>query len=289
MPIETGKRDKSLITCILEAYGCLWHFRFQHILISLFAFLPFCLAGYLGYLEPVLTGPDSREGIPEGFQFSFFLLIATTFIWLVPSAILWHRLFLLGPEHFMRRKFWPLISRSFHFSIKILVFLGVILVLMFLLSSAVLMILNQINLDQQGSVETVGSLELTVYLSAAAIISLLGLAIGLRLSLAFAAQSIGKTLSFRSSWDLTRTLTGHMLFSLLIGVIPSLGIVTAVQFIVLRLTGLDLFAGWAGGREEQFLMIFALSPLMSLPLAFACAQTSVFYRNCGACDFQEPS
>ncbi|WP_321395185.1 hypothetical protein [Emcibacter sp.] len=289
MTMETGTRNKSLIACILDAYRCLWHFRLQHILVSLFAFLPFCLAGYLGYLDPLLTTGNSRTHVPEGFQLAFILMMITTFVWLVPSVILWHRLFLLGPEHLLRRRLWPLITRSFHFSIKILVFLGVLLIILFLLSSGVLMLLNQIALERQGSVDAIGIVELTVYLTAAGILGLLALAIGLRLSLSFSAQSIGKKLSFRSSWDLTRTLTGHMLLGLLLGLVLPVTVVVALHWFFVWLWGLNIFSALSEGRYGIFLLIFALSPLLSLPLAYFCSQTSVFYRNCGACDYQEPS
>ncbi|MFC7048251.1 hypothetical protein [Emcibacter nanhaiensis] len=289
MARETGKRDSSILTCIRDAYGCLWHFRFQHILISLFAFLPFCLAGFLGYLDAFLVSTNSQTEVPEGFYLSFIILMLTTFAWLVPSVILWHRLFLLGPEHLLRRKFWPLITRSFHFSLKILVFLGVLLVLLFLIGGAVLFVLNQITLDRQGSVEAIGNIELAVYLAAAVVLFLLTLAIGLRLSLAFSAQSIGKRLGFRSSWDLTRSLTGHMLLSVLAGLILPVGLVLLLRLLVLSLFGLDILSGLAMAPKQIFILIFALSPLMSLPLAYLCSQTSVFYRNCGAWDFREPS
>ncbi|NOZ42664.1 MAG: hypothetical protein GXP02_05805 [Alphaproteobacteria bacterium] len=126
MNVECSRLN--IFPAICQAYRCLWFYKLQHIMISLVAVLPFCLAGLAGLLEPVLAVSLTTGKMPAGFNLSFAILVLTTFVWAVPMTILWHRLYLLGPENLIRRRVWPLITRSLRLILNSMIFFGMGLV-----------------------------------------------------------------------------------------------------------------------------------------------------------------
>ncbi|MDG1438605.1 MAG: hypothetical protein P8P98_06470, partial [Emcibacteraceae bacterium] len=138
-------------TSLKESYGALWHYKWNHLLISYLAFLPFTLVGLFGLLDPFFLPRASTELVPDGYNMSFGLYIATTYFWALPCFILWHRLYLLGPEHLMKRKIWPILTRSFVIMSKVLFLIGLASLICALLIGGLLFLINAFGLNDSVS------------------------------------------------------------------------------------------------------------------------------------------
>lgn len=273
---------------IRQAYGCLWHYKFQHILISLAAALPFCLSGFFGALDPVFSVSPLAEKMPEGFNLSFIILVLTTFLWAIPMIILWHRLFLLGPEHLIRKKVWPLITRSLKVISHSLVFFGMGLVAAVAITWGILFLRVMGEAEgMAGSITEMGQMEYGLYVFGILIIIAFLLTIGLRLSMAFAALTIGKSLKFGTSWDMTRKNTFRLLAATLGGAIPLLGVVTGLLWAAKYYFQIDLLAGTAPEANMIYIFVLVCSSILTLPMAVLCSLSSTFYRHCGCAEFRE--
>lgn len=280
--------ELQILPSIRQAYGCLWHYKFQHIMISLLSVLPFCLAGFLGHLDPVLTISASVQTMPDGFNLSFAILVLTTFIWAIPAIILWHRLYLLGPEHLIRKKVWRLITRTLKVISHSLVFLGMGLVIASTITWGILYL--RVMGDSQGMAGTVfemGQMEYALYVFGLLVILTFLLGLALRLSMAFSSLTIGKSLRFTTSWDMTRKNTFRMLAATLGGGIPLLGLMAALLWAAKYYFQIDLMAGTAPEPDMIYIFILASSPILTLPLAISCSLASTFYRHCGCAEFRE--
>lgn len=274
-----------VMTSVRQAYSCLWHYKFQHILISLVAVLPFCLAGLGGYLDPVMTVSSVTENLPDGFNLAFGLLVLTTFIWAFPVIILWHRLYLLGPEHLFRKKVWPLITRSLTVISHSLVFFGIGLVAAVGITWGLLYLRVKVGSEEMiGTLTEMSQMEYALYtLGLLTVIGFL-VPISLRFSMAFSAQAIGKSLGFGISWDITRRNTFRMLLATLVGFLPVVALVGLTLWAAKHYWGIDLFAGTAPEMDLIYKFVLIFSPILTLPMAIFCSLTSTFYRHCGCAD-----
>lgn len=279
-----------ILPSIRQAYGCLWYYKLQHIMISLTAALPFCLAGLSGLLDPVFSVTSTTENMPEGFNLSFAILVATSFIWAVPMIILWHRLYLLGPEHLIRRKAWPLITRTIKVIHHSMIFFGIGLVAAVAITGGVLYLrVLSGSKEMTGTITELGQGEYALYIFAILSILTFLLIIALRLSMAFSSLTIGKSLSFTTSWQITRKNTLRMLMATLGGGIPLLVIETAVLWGAKYYFRIDLLSGTAPDPDMIYIFVLVFSPVLTLPVAILCSLTSSFYRHCGCADFRETS
>lgn len=274
-----------IISSIRQAYGCLWHYKFQHVMISILAVLPFCFAGFQGYLDPVFSVISSAGNMPEGFNLSFIILVLITFLWAIPMIILWHRLYLLGPEHLIRKKIWPLITRSLTVISHSLVLFGMGLVAAISITWAILYL--RVMSDSEGTITEMGQMEYALYIFGILCIITFLLTIALRLSLAFSSLTIGKSLHFGTSWDMTSKNTFRMLASTLGGSIPLLGIVIGLLWAAKYYLQIDLYAGTAPEPHMIYSFVLICSPLLTLPIAILCSLASTFYRHCGCAEFRE--
>ncbi len=273
---------------IRQAYGCLWHYKFQHVMISIIAVLPFCLAGFSGTLDPVFSVFTVTEQMPEGFNLSFAMLVLTTLLWAIPVIILWHRLYLLGPEHLIRKKAWPLFTRSLKVISHSLVFLGLGLVATITITWGILYLrVMSESEDMEGTITEMGQMEYALYVFGIVVILCLLLIIALRLSMAFSSLTIGKSLRFTTSWNMTRKNTFRMMAATLGGVLPLLGIVAALLWGARYYFQIDLVAGTAPETEMIYIFVLVCSPILTLPLAILCSLASTFYRHCGCAEFRE--
>ncbi|PHZ84393.1 hypothetical protein [Paremcibacter congregatus] len=285
MQIECTKL--CILSAVKQAYSCLWHYKLQHILIALVAALPFCLAGFLGGLDTVFSVTARDQPLPEGFNLSFTLLVLTTFIWAFPVIILWHRLYLLGPEHLIRRKIWPLITRSLNVISHSLIFFGFGLVTAVLMTAGIVYLrINTESAAMAGTISELGQMEAALYSIGALIVVCFLLIIGLRLSMAFAAQSIGKTLGFTVSWRMTRKNTFRMLIATILVISPLLALDGALIWAADHFWQIDLINGTAPNPDMMYLFVYLTAPLITLPLAALCSLTSSFYRHCGCAEFR---
>ncbi len=273
---------------IRQAYGCLWHYKFQHILISIVAVLPFCLAGFSGVLDPVFLVSPGAEKMPEGFNSAFAVFILTTFIWAIPVTVLWHRLYLLGPEHLIRKKIWPLITRSLSVISHSLIFFGLGLIAAAVITWGVLYLRVMSNSEKMaGTITEMGQMEYALYVFGILVVLSFLLLIGLRFSMAFSSLTIGKSLRFTTSWRMTRKNTFRMLVATLAGGLPLLGVVIMVLWLANHFFQIDLLAGTAPEPDMIYIFVLLAAPVLTLPMAILCSLTSTFYRHCGCADFRE--
>ncbi|VAX07540.1 hypothetical protein MNBD_ALPHA03-1474 [hydrothermal vent metagenome] len=277
---------------IKQTYRGLWHYKFQHVVISILAVLPFCLAGLSGLLDPVSTASPSAQGMPDGFNLSFAMLVGTTLLWAVPMTILWQRLYLLGPEHLIRRKVWPLITRSLKLINHSLIFFGLVLVAGAAITWGVLYLrIFSGSEEMMGTITKMGDMEYALYASGLLAMVIFLLIFSLRFSLAFSSLTIGKSLRFTTSWRMTRKNTFRMLITTLLTGLPILAIYSVLLWAAKYYFNLDLLAGTAQNPDMDpdmiYIFILVFAPLLSLPLATFCSLTSTFYRHCGCPEFSE--
>lgn len=286
MTIECTKIK--ILPTVRQAYSCLWHYKLQHILISLVAVLPFCLAGFWGFLEPVFSVTTIAETMPDDFNQSFAILVMTTFIWAVPVIILWHRLYLLGPEHLFRKRAWPLITRSLKVISHSLVLLGMgmLATLTVIWGIFYLRIMSDAE-DMTGTITEMSQREYTLYMVAILLVLVFLLTIGLRFSMAFSSLTIGKSLRFTASWRLTRKNTFRMLIAALFSGLPVTAPAIGALWLANHYFQIDLLAHTAPDPEMIYIFILIAAPILTLPLATLCSLTSTFYRHCGCADFRE--
>ena len=287
MTIECTKLQ--IFPTVRQAYSCLWHYKLQHILISLVAVLPFCLAGFWGFLEQVFSVTSVTENMPDGFNQSFAILVLTTFIWAIPVIILWHRLYLLGPEHLFRKRAWPLITRSLKVISHSLVLLGMGMLATVTVIWGIFYL--RIMSDAEGMTGTITEMsqrEYTLYMVAIIVVLVFLLTIALRFSMAFSSLTIGKSLRFTASWRLTRKNTFRMLLATLFGGLPLATIAVATLLFANHYFQIDLLAHTAPDPDMIYIFILITAPILTLPLAILCSLTSTFYRHCGCAEFREP-
>ena len=276
-------------TSLRDAYSCLWRFKVNHLFISYLAFFPFTLVGLLGLLDPFFLPRTSLEMVPEGYNLAFILFIFTTYLWGIPCFILWHRLYLLGPEHLWRRKIWPILTRSFVMMFKVLFLIGICvmfaLILMVTLSFTIELFAHDNSLNN--------FLELNdnEYFRNASIATLTGLLtyfLFLRFSLAICSRSIGKRMGLLTSWKLTEKNTFRMFCCFMAIFIPSI-IASLISVTLYQLFfSIDLFYSDEILSAVNYMHIFVLAPVITLPLGALSSQCSSFYRHCGGEDYIKP-
>ena len=202
--------------------------------------------------------------------------------------ILWHRLYLLGPEHLIRKKVWPLITRSLRVISHSLVLFGMGLVAAVGITWGVIYLrLMSESEGMAGTITEMGQTEYILYVFAIMIVAAFLLIIALRFSMAFSSLTIGKSLRFTTSWDMTRKNTLAMLAATLGGGIPLMVVVVAVIRAADHYCQIDLLAGTAPDPDMIYIFVLLASPVLALPVAILCSLTSTFYRHCGCAEFRE--
>ncbi len=280
----------SVISSVRQAYSCLWHYKIQHVMISIVAVLPFFLAGLLGALDAVFSVTPGLQDMPEGFNLSFAILVLTTFFWAIPVIILWHRLYLLGPEHLIRKKIWPLITRSLRLISHSLIFFGMGLVAAVIITWGIFYLrMMSDGKGMLGTITEMGQLEYALYIFGVIIILSFLMIISLRLSMTFSALTIGKPLRFTTSWRMTRRNTLPMLLATFIGGVPLVAVDIALLRAAEYYLDIDLWAGTAPDPEMIYIFVLVAAPVLTLPLAILCSLTSAFYRHCGCAEYSENS
>ncbi len=272
-------------TSLTDAYKCLWHYKWNHLFISVIAFLPFTLFGLLGLLDPFLLPRASHELVPDGYNLSFFLFILSTYVWAIPCIILWHRLYLLGPEHLLRRKIWPILTRSFVIMTKVLFLVGLSALLVIISVGALAFLISYFDLNDSISnfIELTDS-EFIRYVLIVSLSVIITYLVFLRFSLAICARTIGKRIGLLTSWKLTEKNTVRMFFSFMITFLPILILSFGSVYLYQRLLGIDLFYSGELLGASSYFHILVLAPVITLPLSVMCSQCATFYRHCGGED-----
>jgi len=272
-------------TSIKDAYRCLWRYKWNHLLISIIAFLPFTVVGLLGLFDPFFLPRASHELVPEGYNLSFILYILTTYFWALPCVILWHRLYLLGPEHLLRRKMWPILTRSFVILSKVLFLIGLCAMVALLLVAVFSFVISYLGLNDSISdfIELTDT-EFMRYVAIVTIATTVTYLVFLRFSLAICARTIGKRIGLLTSWRLTEKNTFRMFLSFATIFLPSLIISYGIAVAYQSLFNLNLFYSGEILDTMSYLHIFMLAPIITLPLSAMCSQCASFYRQCGGED-----
>jgi hypothetical protein len=269
-------------TSLTDTYKCLWHYKWNHLFISLVAFLPFVTFGLLGLFGPFFMPRLSHELVPEGYNLSFMLYILSTYVWGIPCFILWHRLYLLGPEHLLRKRIWPILTRSFVMISKVLFLVGICSLLAIVSISILAFLVNYFGLNDSISdffaLTDTEFMRYSIILSITLIITYL---VFLRFSLAISARTIGKRIGLLTSWKLTEKNTMRMLISFIATNLPVIGATIGIIYIYQKLLGTNLFYSGEILTPFSYLHILILAPIITLPLSALSSQCAAFYRHCG--------
>jgi hypothetical protein len=269
-------------TSLKEAYSFLWYYKWNHTFISVLAFLPFTLIGLSGLFDPFFMPRASTELVPDGYNISFMLYIFTTYIWAIPCVILWHRLYLLGPEHLLKKKIWPILTRSMVIISKVLFLIGIASLITITCVALLLYLITEMNLND--SVSNFIGLSDNEFMRFAVIITVTGLItylVFLRFSLAICARTIGKRIGLLTSWRLTEKNTMRMFLSFLSIVLPSTLFTYSFVYLYQKSLGLNLFYSGEILSKLDYLHIFILAPVITIPLSAMCSQCASFYLHCG--------
>ncbi|MBT5072944.1 MAG: hypothetical protein HOJ34_10240 [Kordiimonadaceae bacterium] len=273
-------------TSLKDSFSCLWHYKWNHLFISYVAFFPFTLFGLLGLFDPFFMPRSSLELVPEGYNLSFFLYILATYFWALPCIILWHRLYLLGPEHLLRRKIWPILTRSFVMMTKLLILVGICAFLAVILVGLLSFIIGFMGLnDSLSDFLELSDSEFTRYMVIISITGALTYLVFLRFSLAICARTIGKRIGLINSWKLTEKNTFRMLCSFMGSFMPITILAILILFGYQKIFGIDLFYSGEILSTLSYIHIFVLAPVLTLPLSAICSQCASFYRHCGGEDY----
>tara|TARA_R110002073_G_scaffold270732_2_gene434034 strand:+ start:551 stop:1330 length:780 start_codon:yes stop_codon:yes gene_type:complete len=254
-------------------------------MISFIAFLPFTLVGLLGLFDPFFLPRASHEIVPKGYNLSFMLYILTTYFWAIPCVILWHRLYLLGPQHLLRRKIWPILTRSFVMMTKVLFLVGLSSMLIIAFLAILTLIVSYLDLND--SISDFIKLTDSEFMRYIVIISVTGMItylVFLRFTLAICARTIGKRIGLFTSWRLTKKNTFRMFLSFVAIFMPVLTFSLGILYIYQKSIGLDLFYSGEILNTSSYIHIFILAPVITLPLSAMCSQCASFYRHCGGED-----
>jgi len=269
-------------TSLKEAYSFLWYYKWNHLFISVLAFLPFTLIGLLGLFDPFFMPRASTELVPDGYNISFMLYIFSTYIWAIPCVILWHRLYLLGPEHLLKKKIWPILTRSMVIISKVLFLIGIASLITIICVALLLYLITEMNLND--SVSNFIGLSDNEFMRFAVIITVTGLItylVFLKFSLAICARTIGKRIGLLTSWRLTEKNTMRMFLSFLSIVLPSTLFTFSFVYLYQKSLGLNLFYSGEILSKLDYFHIFILAPVITIPLSAMCSQCASFYRHCG--------
>jgi hypothetical protein len=269
-------------TSLKESYGALWHYKWNHLLVSYFAFLPFTLIGLLGLFDPFFLPRVSTELVPNGYNISFGLYILSTYLWALPCIILWHRLYLLGPEHLMKRKIWPILTRSFVIMSKVLFLVGLAALVCILLVGVLLFLINTLGLnDSVSDFIALSDSEFMRFLIIVLITGLITYLVFLRFSLAICARTIGKRIGLLTSWKLTEKNTMRMFLSFIAICIPAAMATYSILYVYQSVFNFSIFYSGEMLTTTSYIHIFILAPVITLPLSAMCSQCAAFYRHCG--------
>jgi len=280
--MKQGYNKLSINNSLQDTYSCLWNYKWYHLIISLFAFLPFTLTGYLGFFDPFYLPRTSHEIVPAGYNLSLCYFILTTLLWTVPCLVFWYRLYLLGPENLLRWKIWPILTRSFIIVTNFLFLLGLFSLLTIAFLTILAFIVNYQSLNNIIS----NFIELTDYelLRYIVIISITGMITYLaflRFSLAICARTIGKRIGFITSWRLTKKNTFKMFLSFVGVFMPILGLTFGILNIYGIIMEFYVLSSEKFLNSNFYIHTFILAPVFTLPISAVCSQCAVFYRHCG--------
>lgn len=254
-------------------------------MISFLAFLPFTITGLSGLFDPFFTPRLSTEIVPHGYNLSFLLYILTTYLWAIPCMILWQRLYLLGPDHLLRKKIWPILTRSFVLISKVLYLVGIASLVIIGSVIVLLYLLNVSGLDQSLSdFFILSENELFRYVMIFGGAGFITYLVFLRFSLAMCARTIGKRIGLLTSWRLTENNTTRMFISFMSVILPAIIFTLLFLKIYQAMFGINLFFSGEMLNTVSYIHIFVLAPIITLPLSAMCSQCASFYRHCGGED-----
>jgi hypothetical protein len=273
----TENKKIAIWPTVKQALHMLWAARGEHAILSFLAVLPFIVMGALGWLDPIFTPPPAGASLPPDYVQAELEFLGWMLLWLIPFAILWQRLFLVGPHLFLKVTAGSLIKmwlRLVGYYLALALILAALAIL-FLAASSGLVMVWQYALGATGP-----SLAITTAKFAAIVFALSALLIVMRLMPAFVSVALGENIPPRRSWQIMENNAGLLMLASFLVMLP----VSALGDIIVGLM-IGLINGF--GPEQattppnlmSYFVILALSPLISAAAALQMAVMAIIYRD----------
>lgn len=272
----TGREPQKLpqkldiLDLTLGAVQHVWSLKGPHALLALVTVAPYTLMGVSGLLDPFFTAATTKT-IPEGYLTSAVLMFVWAILWNTPAALLWYRMFLVGPDQLLKLPLGALRDR-------ILRMLGAFLLFGVMVAGAGLagMVVIGIVVAATG----IATMNQGVMMAVVLVVALL---LGGRLCLTFASIALGHRLPFQASWERTKghglAISGAFLLSALIATLAASlahGVIAAALF------GPSPEDGPAIASHWLFLTDFLLAPVTYAGTGLVSAVTAAaFWRLIG--------
>lgn len=240
----------------------LWIARKQHVALALVSALPSLVIA--AFNQTLLNNK--------------FMLIAVLIFWMPFFTILWQRLFLVGPQYFLKITPWDLIKMwlrvtAYGFKIGLVFLAGA----MALLAAGFALV----SLWRHFPGMTDPHLNTITSVIAVLTLILLLLAIGARFMPPLLGISVGENISLRNSWSIMEGHTAHLLITLLLLILPAVllngMIVVAVGFSVSAIGGTEIIQYMTPLEKEIVSLVF--SPLFAVISALPIAAQAIIYRD----------
>lgn len=261
---------------LAEAFGLTWRHLLPLVVLAYLMVLPWAAAAALGFLDPL----NNYAAVSQGRDLSRFPWGVTVTFWAggfaiaVIFAIFWYRYLLLGREaalQFGLAQFKRMFAAMAGYGVIVMI----IAILLMMASGAVAifpaLILSGVLAPRDPSVSIMLTTGLVLLGNVPA------LAVVMRLSLTFPAAAVGERLTLKESWSQVRGSTWRLVWTLLLAALPlailSYGIDTTILFAM----GVDPMVPAAA--RSFWWVTWALSPVMILPMALACAVVALAYRD----------
>lgn len=253
----------------------LWSARKQHVALAFISYIPFVIFA-------ALTPASNATMI----IFSVLWLV----LWLVPMQILWQRLFLVGPDFFLKMSAQKLLSiwlRLIGYYLGLIVVLALAAMMVFA-ARAGLGWLWHFAFDISDP-----RIENLITLVAFMVFSFLGVFVMLRLAPIPVGITVEEHISPRHSWTMVRGQTFRLWLTTFLAGISSMLVISSILFSIFVTIGLISVAAWAIARNGMHLDVpglretamlegilnLLLSPFFSVMPALQMAVLAIIYRD----------
>lgn len=268
---------------IFNSYKALGKSWSIHCLLSFLALAPFCFFGILGVFRPYFKISSSLNALPENYILAALIFIFSSFIWIIPCGVLWHRLYLKGSINFSDKKLWQIFLRSSSMITYSLILLGMALIItMVFLFTAYFVFGHAGHMGLVKAAEYYLETGKIPYPAVIFCIIIFVIYFLIRFSLAFSGRAVGCDTGFVKSWQLTKDKGILMFAAHLLTTLPILLILYGVYLLADHHLNFGIFFNTVKGLSAGYIAIFITAPLIMLPIAMIAAITSHFYHYCEA-------
>ena len=268
---------------IFNSYKALGKSWSIHCLLSFLALAPFCFFGILGMFRPYFKISSSLNALPENYFLAALIFIFSSFIWIIPCGVLWHRLYLKGSINFTDKKLWKIFLRSSSMITYSLILLGMTLII-----TIVFLFIAYYIFGHAGHMGLVKAAEYysdtgkIPYPAAIWCIAIFVIYFLIRFSLAFSGRAVGCDTGFFKSLQLTKDKGILMFAAHLLTTAPITLMIYGIYSLANDNLNLSIIFNSAEGLSAGYIVIFITAPIIMLPIAMVSAITSHFYHYCDA-------